>query len=388
VIGETIGHFRVDALAGEGGMGAVYRGFDTVLERPVALKVLLPGIAAEDEGWETLRREAKAAAAVIHPNIATIYDLKRHETRSVLVMEWVDGVELGRLNFVAADKWPRAIRILAQIASALDYAHASGVIHRDIKPSNILVTKLDVAKITDFGLAKISGISAAISRGTFVGSPAFASPEQLVGDPLDRRTDVFSLGATAYSMLTGRRPFDGDRLETILYQVVNSSHPAAHTLNPAMPEEMSAVLDKSLAKKPDERPMTAGQFYSELEAAFNEWQHAKEEPPPEPVVALDDALAVPSSKKKRTPVYTREQVLSAFFHKGRLRTYPSREVYLKAVLEEVAKCFAMGQRYSQDDVNRILGQIYHDHDQLRCDLVEHRLLKRRFGTYTRRTPSG
>ncbi len=384
MIGETIGHFRVEALAGEGGMGTVYRGIDTRFDRPVALKMLLPDLAAAEDAWEKLRREAKAAAAVIHPGIATIYDLFRHGKQSILVMEWVEGVELGKLGFRDPERWPRAARIITQIASALDTAHAANVIHRDIKPSNILVTGAGVAKITDFGLAKVSGLSAAISRGSIVGSPSYASPEQLMGEAIDHRTDIFSLGALAYQMLTGEPPFQADKMEAVLYQVVNLPHVSANKRNSKLSPALSAILDRALAKNRDMRPATSGEFARSIQTELGHHEAIPDHAP----FAPDDVLSEMSDKTTPSgnPEPSREQVLSTFLSDGRLRSYPARDSYLRIVLEEIASRFRTERRYSEDELDAALRGVYHDTERLRNDLVRCGFMRRRFGKYVVPSP--
>jgi tetratricopeptide (TPR) repeat protein len=253
--------YRVEARLGEGGMGVIYRAQDTLLNRPVAIKSLVPALAGE-EGVRRLLREAQAAAQLTHPNIVSVYDVIDEGDTRLIVMEYVEGRAMSEIIPLGV---PRALDLAIQVCRALEYAHSRRVIHRDIKPENIIVTSGNVAKVADFGLARSEGRSRLTQSGLIVGTVAYMAPEQVLGGTVDGRSDLYSLGCVLYEVLTGRRPFEGDDPFTMLSQHVNVMPVAPRWHNGAIPPTLDAIIMRLLAKDPAERYQTAAAVVEGLE---------------------------------------------------------------------------------------------------------------------------
>ncbi|MCE7958579.1 MAG: serine/threonine protein kinase, partial [Acidobacteria bacterium ACB2] len=243
---------------GKGAMGIVYLGRDPVIGRMVALKTIRA--AAEDdqeakEFRERFMREAQAAGILSHPNIVTVHDVGEDPSTmtSFIAMEYVEGKNLKQL---LQERHPfayeRIAEIVGQVAEALDYAHRRGIVHRDVKPANIIITPEGAVKITDFGIAKIES-STLTSSGQFLGTPNYMSPEQVTGDTVDGRSDLFSLGVALYELLTKKKPFTADNLTSISYKIVHEAFTPPDTYDASIPPEFVAVLDKVLSKDPAQR---------------------------------------------------------------------------------------------------------------------------------------
>jgi non-specific serine/threonine protein kinase len=259
MIGRTMSHYRVASQLGSGGMGVVYRAEDTTLGREVALKFLPPELAQDANSLERFRREARAASALNHPGICTIYAIDQHEGQHFIAMELLEGETLARRLGRGALELGQLLDFAIQIADALESAHAKGIVHRDIKPANIFINERGQAKILDFGLAKIeirrpAGMEASqnptavladdlTGAGTTVGTVAFMSPEQARGEVTDARTDIFSLGAVLYEMATGKRPFKGDTAAILFDAILNRDPDPV-----AQPAELGRIINKALDK--------------------------------------------------------------------------------------------------------------------------------------------
>nr|MBC8450733.1 protein kinase [bacterium] len=266
MIGKTISHYRIIEKLGEGGMGVVYKAEDSRLERPVALKFLSPRAMGTEEDQERFVHEAKAAASLNHANICTIYEIADADGKTFIAMEYVEGENLRVRMKSAPFSLDEALTIAVDIGKGLAAAHAKGIVHRDIKPANIVVTPNRVVKIMDFGLARVAGGAQLTRPGTTLGTVAYMSPEQARGDDVDGRTDIWSLGVVLYEMLTGRRPFLGDRDMAVIYSILNEDpRPPIHP-RPDMPEALEAILKKALAKNRDTRYASVLEFVSDISA--------------------------------------------------------------------------------------------------------------------------
>ena len=265
MIGTTVSHFRVLEKLGEGGMGVVYKAQDLALERPVALKFLGAAFLGSDRQRERLLREARAAAALDHPNICPVYEIGEHDGQLFIAMAFAEGVTLK--DRVAAGPLPpaEAVHIALQIAKALEAAHARGIVHRDVKSANVLVTPRGHARITDFGLALMRAPGAADSPTAIQGTPAYMSPEQITGQPLDHHTDIWSWGVVFYEMLTGRLPFQGEHVMAMANAILRTEPPPPSSLQAAVPASWDRVLQRALAKQPADRFASASELVAVLE---------------------------------------------------------------------------------------------------------------------------
>ena len=272
MIGERIGHLRVIASIGVGGMGAVWHAVDELLDRHVALKVIRPELMSRPGLAERFRSEAIVLARLQHPCIAALYGLEKRGEEFVMVMEYVDGQTLDtRLSVGGALPWPEATRITRAVLDALDHAHESGVIHRDIKPANVMITRAGRVKVMDFGIARLVGAQRQTRTGAAVGTPSYMSPEQLLGQEVDGRADVYAVGTLLYELTTGHLPFEveGDYLRMIAQLQQIPGAPSAH--NAELPAGLDRIVARALQKDPDNRFATSGAFRDALEELEREY---------------------------------------------------------------------------------------------------------------------
>src|ERR1700736_4938118 len=269
---EQIGRYQIIGELGRGAMGVVFRALDPSIGRDVAIKIIRLGEVtnAEQRGKqrERLFREARSAGILSHPGIVTIYDMAEEGDVAYIAMEFVAG---STLEQILSSKEPlepaRLFSILRQTAAALDYAHRKGIVHRDIKPANIIVNEAGVAKIADFGIAKISTAEQLTQAGLIVGTPNYMAPEQVQGKPVEGFADQYSLAVMSYEMLTGDKPFVADHLTTLVYQIVCEAPPPAQRLNPSLGPKIELVLQQGLSKQPNARYPTCTALVEALDAA-------------------------------------------------------------------------------------------------------------------------
>ncbi len=262
--GETIGDYQVVGLLGRGGMGSVYKVRNVISERYEAMKVLLPDLAVAPDLAERFMREIKTLASLQHPHIAALHTAMRHDNQLLMVMEFVEGSSLEALLLTKTMTLGDGITYLQQTLSALEYAHARGVIHRDIKPANIMVTPEGYVKLLDFGIASTAGRSRLTQAGSIVGSAHYVSPEQIRSASLDHRSDLYSAGVTLYELAAGRRPFEGDHAYAIMCAQLEQQPVPACVVNPDVPALLSGLIDKAIEKAPEMRFQSAAEFKSAL----------------------------------------------------------------------------------------------------------------------------
>jgi len=267
-----LGRYRILDSLGRGSMGVVYKALDTALDRVVAVKTISAGESfdalGERDAIEIFVREAKIAGRLAHPNITAIYDIGHDQGAPFFVMEYVKGVTLEEV-IKARHPMPLLdrLRVLASAGRTLAFAHQRGVIHRDIKPGNIMLVEGREPKIMDFGVAKLDTgpLLDQMEAGRILGTPHYMSPEQIRGEPLDHKTDIYSLGVTAFEFLTGRRPFEGASLRELFAAILRDTPPPLPSVDPSLPDELDRVLTHALAKRRDQRYPSASQFADALD---------------------------------------------------------------------------------------------------------------------------
>jgi serine/threonine protein kinase len=266
---KTLGRYKILGELGRGAMGAVYRALDPVIDREVAIKTLLPNLPADvmQEVRERFIREARSAGRLNHPNIVTIFDVGEHDGLAYIAMELLEGHSLQQiLRHPQRLAFSTTANLIAQVADALDVAQRYKIVHRDVKPANVMVDSTGRAKLTDFGVAYVPS-STMTQTGTALGSPRYMSPEQVLGLPIDPRSDIFSLGVVLYEMLARRTPFEQPQDTTVfalMNRIAATPHPRLRSIDPSIPEAFEHIIDRALAKKPEERYQRAGEMAKDL----------------------------------------------------------------------------------------------------------------------------
>jgi len=291
--GQMLGHYRIESKLGEGGMGVVWKARDIDLNRFVALKVLPPEKLGDPDRRRRFVQEAKAASALNHPNIITIYDISRtgpeEHAADFIAMEFVNGKALDQLIPRKGLRLNEVLKYAIQVADALAAAHGAGIVHRDLKPGNVMVNENGLVKVLDFGLAKLTERATSgdfirtetiaeaqkTAEGVIVGTVSYMSPEQAEGKNVDARSDVFSFGALLYEMLTGRRAFQGDSKMSTLAAILNREPEPVETIVPEVPREVSRIVQRCLRKQPDRRTHSMIDVKLALEEIKEEWESGK-----------------------------------------------------------------------------------------------------------------
>jgi serine/threonine-protein kinase len=295
---STLGRYKIISEIGQGAMGVVYKAVDPIIDRTVAIKTINLNLSKQElEEYEArFQQEIKAAGRLNHPNIVTIYDVGKTDQCAYMAMEFLEGRELkeiiasGRLLPV-----DQVVDIVSMVAEGLSFAHQQEIVHRDVKPSNIMVLKGGIAKITDFGIARLPNSAVKTMTGLILGSPRYMSPEQVIGKTIDARSDIFSLGVVLYEALTGIPPFDGDNVNAIMYATVNTTPPPPSQHNRSVPAMLDLIAAKAMAKLIEDRYQSIKEFADDLHEVRRQLESSR------PAAALKASSAPPPPPSRPTP---------------------------------------------------------------------------------------
>jgi serine/threonine protein kinase len=313
---KTLGRYKILGELGRGAMGAVYRALDPLIDREVAIKTLLPNLPEEimEEVRERFIREARSAGRLNHPNIVTIFDVGEHEGMAYIAMELLQGHSLLQiLKHPHRLAFSTTANLIAQVADALDVAQRFKIVHRDVKPANIMVDANGRAKLTDFGVAYVPS-STMTQAGTALGSPRYMSPEQVLGQPVDARSDIFSLGVVLYEMLSKRTPFEQPQDTTVfalMNRIAGTPHARLRSIDPGIPAAFEHIIDRALAKNPEQRYQRAGEMAQDLRDFRNLQQARSVGSPNATTDEIDDTVPLGDPRANQVPVdVVRTQLLS------------------------------------------------------------------------------
>jgi serine/threonine-protein kinase len=322
MIGKTISHYKILEKLGEGGMGVVYKAQDTKLDRLVALKFLPKHLLCDSEAKTRFEHEAKAASALDHPNIATIYEIDEVEGQCFISMAYVEGKSIKELLKVKTFSLNEVLDIGIQICEGLAMAHEKGIVHRDIKSDNIMVTPRGQVKIMDFGLAKLRGVSKLTRTGSTVGTLAYMSPEQVQGIEVDQRSDVFSFGVVLYEMITGQLPFKGEHEAAVVYSIINETPEPLARYKVNVPEELQRIVDKALVKGRAERYQHVDEMMADLRSINKKLER---------IAPVQEPKKPKGLKKPAVYVYASIAILAAILILSKLFFFASREVPISSI---------------------------------------------------------
>ena len=294
---QHIGKYEIVGKLGQGAMGEVFRGHDPVLNREVAIKRISAGLDADENIRHRFMREAKAVAALSHRNIITVYELSTEGDQAFMAMELLDGIDLKHAIALRKMTLDQKLDVIEQVLEGLAFAHGKGIVHRDLKPANVHLLPNGLVKIMDFGLAKVSG-SDMTATGTVMGTPHYMAPEQVRGLKTDARSDVFAVGCVTYEVLSGRKPFDAESMHAVLFKVIQEEPPPLAEAAPGTPAALVQIVEKALAKNPDERFPSAGEMLEWLRRARQAHASGRGH---EPVAGLERTLAAPAAPPPRLP---------------------------------------------------------------------------------------
>lgn len=351
MIGRTIGNYRITEKIGEGGMGTVFKGFDLMLQRDVAIKMLRPELANQPKVVERFHTEAIALAKLNHTNIATVYNFLNQDDDYFMVMEYVPGDTLARIiKSKGAVEIERATNLFLQALDAVSHAHEMGVIHRDIKPANILLSETGVLKLTDFGIARVIGTARITRRGSVVGTIEYMSPEQILGEEGDERSDIYSLGILLYEMLLGHVPFESDSEFELMKSQVEQLPPPPRTVSAHIPLQVEEVIMRSLAKKSEARFQTALEFRAALENSLRPFTVPLDDSTPvETVENFDPLYAAPVTRPDEPPIVAETLIVAS------TSPQPELTIRLGSSLSEIENAATLPDPDQNASITRLYG---------------------------------
>lgn len=351
---STLGRYKIISEIGQGAMGVVYKAVDPIIDRTVAIKTINLNLSRQElEEYEArFQQEIKAAGRLNHPNIVTIYDVGKTESVAYMAMEFLEGNELK--DMIASGNLPTAdqvVDIIAQVADGLWFAHQQDIVHRDVKPSNIMVMKGGIAKITDFGIARLPNSAVKTMTGLILGSPRYMSPEQVIGKAIDARSDIFSLGVVLYESLTGIAPFDGDNVNAIMYATVNTTPPAPSSHNRLLPPMLDLIAAKAMAKLLEDRYQSIKELSEDLREVRRQMDASR------PASALKATTAPPPVRPSAPPIVPPQRVDTA--------TIPMAAGSAKEKDDDTGKALALAKTFDSFDATLRLAAMTDQTDDFR-----------------------